>query len=95
MIANPMKIIIKNNNASPSIGKAVINEFIKILRPYILLTVLKGLATLKTFKDWELELGGAYSGPTSLISMLASFTAKSTKPVDTTKTSSKFQGSLK
>lgn len=58
MIAKPMKIIIKNNNASPSIGKAVIKEFIKIFRPYTLLTVLKGLATLKTFKDCELELAG-------------------------------------
>ncbi len=52
-------MIIKNSNASPNIGKAVINEFIRIFNPYILLTVLKGLATLKTFKDCELELGGS------------------------------------
>jgi len=58
-MAKPTKMIIKNSNASPSMGKAVINEFIRILSPYILLTVLKGLATLKTFKDWELELGGS------------------------------------
>jgi hypothetical protein len=94
-MAKPIKIIIKNNRASPSIGKAVINEFIRILRPYILLTVLNGLATLKTFKDCELELGGSYSGPTSLVTSLESLTAKSTNPVETTNTSSKFQGSLK
>lgn len=43
----------------------MINEFIRIFRPYILFTVLKGLATLKTFKDYELELGLSMSGPTS------------------------------